>query len=96
MALVQYDLILLLESEPVPKTNYALDILLTHDTTIFATSSSEPQFIKSVALSRIETDTMNVRWKKFHYSISPCPRCFAKQTGFRSRINKLSDTCFII
>ena len=87
-----HDLLLLLEGEPVhlpaPKTHYAQDILLTSDTPIFATSSSELQFIKYGVLCDTETEIMKVRWKafKFHHrisesqqrSISPCGRCFAQ------------------
>ena len=59
------DLLILLEGEPVHlpalKTHYAQDILLTSDTPIFATSSSDLQHIKNGVICDAETEMMKVR-----------------------------------
>ena len=72
-----HDMLLLLEGEPVhlpaPKTHYTQDILLTSDTPIFATSSSELQFIKHGVICDTETEIMKVRWKIFN-STTECQR----------------------
>ena len=68
-------LLLLLECEQVHllahKTHNAQDILLMRDTPIFATSSSELQFIRHGTICDTETEMINVRWKvfKFHHGI---------------------------
>ena len=63
-------------------------ILFRSDTPIFATSSSELQFVKHGIKCDTEKEIMKLVWKvvKFHYrisesqqrSISPCGRCFAQ------------------
>ena len=87
---IPYPLPLQLEGVPVhlptPKTHYVQDILLTGDTPIFATSSSELQFIKHGVICDSEIEMRKVRWKvfKLHHrisesqerSISLCGRCF--------------------
>ena len=63
------DLLLLLDDQPVllpaPKTHYAQDTLLTSDTSIFAISSSELQFIKHAVICDTEAEMMKLRWKVF-------------------------------
>ena len=62
-----HDLLLLLEGEnvrlPVPKTRFIQDILLSADTSLFATSSDKIKLIKSEIIVERETEMMAVRWK---------------------------------
>ena len=87
-----HDLLLLLEGEPVhlpaPKTHFAQDILLSQDTPIFSTSSTQVSFIKNGVISERETEMMRVRWRIFEFQyrilesqqkeLLPCSRCFAQ------------------
>ena len=88
-----HDLLLLLENEPfhfsVLKTHYAVVILLTYYTPIFATSLSELQFIKSDTLPYIGTDVMKVKSQIFTI---PTKRNFHMLKDFFSRRNKKKQT----
>ena len=58
-------------SSSTSQDHNAQDILLMRDTPIFATSSSELQFIRHGAICDTETEMIKVRWKvfKFHHGI---------------------------
>lgn len=84
-------LLLLLEGETVkfqaPKNQYVQDVVLTHDTPIFATSRTDIEFKGGVLESKQENDMMATRWKTFKFKhqftedtqveCKPCKHCYA-------------------
>ena len=98
------NILLLLEGQPVhlpaPKSHFSKDILLTKDTSLFATSSETVTLVKNGILLQKETEMMPVRWKIYNFfyqipeneqvEIQPCGRCFADFIFNETSINIFS------